>query len=71
MASGEKRNKVVSDRQDEWGFYDPEQSGLAAVVGRLEDRSRASRAAAASYAARVARTLRAGRRPLRVPDPTK
>jgi hypothetical protein len=57
------RTKDVSPDEDEWGFYDPEQAGLPAVLGRLDAKSSES---AASYAARIARTLRdAGPVPLK------
>jgi hypothetical protein len=62
MASRKKPNTPVSPEEDEWGFYDPEEAGLPAVIGRLDAKSSES---AASYAARIARTLRGPDRPSR------
>ena len=62
MASREKRNLPIGPEEDEWGFYDPEEAGLPAVLGRLDAKSDES---AASYAARIARTLRGSPRPAR------
>ena len=67
MASSEKPSVPVSPEEDEWGFYDPEEAGLPAVLGRLDAKSSE---AAASYAARIARTLRSTERPSR-PVPVK
>jgi len=67
MASREKRRAPLSPEEDEWGFYDPEEAGLPAVLGRLDAKSNES---AASYAARIARTLRGPDRPTR-PVPIK
>jgi hypothetical protein len=65
MASREKSNESDSPEEDEWGFYDPERAGLPAVLGRLNAKSSES---AATYAARIARTLRgSGRAPRPVP----
>ncbi|MBA3270319.1 MAG: hypothetical protein H0T71_07370 [Acidobacteria bacterium] len=41
MTSHEKRIDFVRPPVDEWGIYDPEQAGLAAVLERLEVRRRA------------------------------
>jgi len=68
MASQEKRNAPTSPEEDEWGFYDPEEAGLPAVLGRLDAKSSES---AASYAARIARTLRRPDKPVRSLQPTK
>jgi len=68
MASHEKRNAPVSPEEDEWGFYDPEEAGLPAVLGRLDAKSSES---AASYAARIARTLRGPDKPARPVPPKK
>jgi hypothetical protein len=59
MAARPKTKTPESPEEDEWGFYDPEQAGLPAVLGRLEAKSKES---AASYAARIARTLRGNSR---------
>ena len=67
METREKRQTPVSPEEDEWGFYDPEQAGLPAVLGRLEANSSES---AASYAARIARTLR-GSDPVAAPVAAK
>ena len=67
MPLREKRKPPVNPEEDEWGFYDPEQAGLPAVLGRLEAEARES---AASYAARIARTLRAAG-PATPPPPAK
>ena len=63
MASQDKKeDPPISPEEDEWGFYDPEEAGLPAVLGRLNAKSDES---AASYAARIARTLRGSSRPSR------
>jgi hypothetical protein len=62
MASHEKENDPLTPEEDEWGFYDPERAGLPAVLGRLDAKSSES---AASYAARIARTLRGSDQPAR------
>lgn len=62
MASREKQKPPIGPEEDEWGFYDPETAGLPAVLGRMESKSDES---AASYAARIARTLRSPDRPSR------
>jgi hypothetical protein len=63
MASEDKQDHLpISPEEDEWGFYDPEEAGLPAVLGRLSAKSDES---AASYAARIARTLRGSSRPSR------
>jgi hypothetical protein len=54
-----RKKPTAPPAKDEWGLYDPEEAGLPAVLGRFEAKRRAS---AATYAARVARTLRAARR---------
>jgi hypothetical protein len=68
MASHEKRNAPMSPVEDEWGFYDPAEAGLPAVLGRLDAKSSES---AASYAARIARTLRRPDTPARPLPPKK
>lgn len=65
MATRNKRGEPadpVGPEEDEFGFYDPERAGLPAVLGRLDAKSTES---AASYAARIARTLRGASRPPR------
>lgn len=64
MALTNKDNKPVSPEEDEWGFYNPEEAGLPAVLGRIDAKDSES---AASYAARMARTLRASNRPAAAP----
>lgn len=59
MALTDKHDKPVSAEEDEWGFYNPEEAGLPAVLGRIDAKNHES---AATYAARVARTLRASHR---------
>ena len=68
MASHDKPTAPVSPEEDEWGFYDPEEAGLPAVLGRLDAKSSES---AASYAARIARTLRRPDKPARAVPPGK
>lgn len=39
------RNKILNAERppvDEWGIYDPEQAGLAALIHRLDDRRQAA-----------------------------
>jgi hypothetical protein len=42
MASEDKRIAQSPPLVDEWGIYDPDQAGLAAVIQRLEARRLAS-----------------------------
>jgi hypothetical protein len=42
MLSRPKSIRPVRPPVDEWGIYDPEQAGLAAVAARLESRRRAT-----------------------------
>jgi len=68
MALTNTRTKPVSPEEDEWGFYNPEEAGLSAVLGRIDAKNSES---AASYAARMARTLRASNRPAVAAVPLK
>ena len=68
MALTNKHNKPVSPEEDEWGFYNPQEAGLPAVLGRIDAKIDES---AASYAARMARTLRAANRPAVAAVPPK
>jgi len=38
-----QEKKLRSVRPDEWGFYDPSQAGIAAVIERLQGRWRRAR----------------------------
>ena len=54
------RNRIINAERppvDEWGIYDPEQAGLAAVLNRLDAR-RLAAAMPAADAARMARSMR-------------
>ncbi len=42
MLSRPKNGRPERPPVDEWGIYDPEQAGLAAVAARLESRRRAT-----------------------------
>jgi hypothetical protein len=71
MALSNKRNASpppITTEEDEWGFYDPEKAGLPAVLGRIDAKNSES---AASYAARMAKTLRASARPAARPTAAK
>ena len=56
MSSRQKTIQVVRPAVDEWGIYDPEQAGLAAVIDRLDARKRA--ALNAHEAASLAKSMR-------------
>ena len=56
MSAREKTINSVRPAVDEWGIYDPEQAGLAAVIERMDARKRA--AMNAEDAAAMARSMR-------------
>lgn len=57
MLSSEKRIEPERPPVDEWGIYDPDQAGLAAVLARIEARRRAG-ALHAADAATIATSMR-------------
>jgi hypothetical protein len=64
--------KLVGIRPDEWGFYNPDEAGVAAVIKRLGTRVRATtRKPVATAAKEPAKTVVATTAPVREPVPRK
>ena len=64
--------KLEGIRPDEWGFYNPDEAGVAAVIKRLGTKVRATtRKPAATAAKEPAKSVVATTGPVREPAPRK